>query len=565
MHMLEIYWISGSCDKSNAGVSLMEHAPEWTARVPFLVARAQPIWNSRMLRVPRHIGTSPCRYAAYAGLFASALSVATAEVPSVAPSSMPRIGTVDERFQSYNIEMVEITGGRFWKPYRAKSEAGPSTPRDGPDTPEHKDAHLYQYRPPIDLTSARLRTLAAALGPAYLRVSGTWANTTYFADSDQPPSLPPPGFTGILSRLRWREVVRFSQGVNAEIVTSFAASNRDAAGAWVPGQAQRLLVYTSSIGGRIAAAEFVNEPDIAGVGGAPAGYDLAAYGRDFRLFHSLMKSTTPDTMTLGPGVAGEGPSASDLLAASGSAVDAISYHYYNTLSERCAGTTAPEIAMSEDWLSGTDQALSFFAALRDRLEPGKPIWLTETADAACGGNPWAVTFVDTFRYLDQLGRLARAGVQVVIHNTLAASDYGLLDEATLQPRPKYWGALLWRRLMGATVLDPGTPVQANLHVYAHCQRAVPGGVSLLVINTGKAPHSLRLSTASVRYTLDAAGLSDSTIRLNGNALMLNDRNELPTLAGAPTIAKTVIFEPATITFLAVPSAANGACSAVVKP
>ena len=119
--------------------------------------------------------------------------------------------------------------------------------------------------------------------------------------------------------------------------------------------------------------------------------------------------------------------------------------------------------------------------------------------------------------------------------------------------------------MGATVLDPGTPVQANLHVYAHCQRAVPGGVSLLVINTGKAPHSLRLSTASVRYTLDAAGLSDSTIRLNGNALMLNDRNELPTLAGAPTIAKTVIFEPATITFLAVPSAANGACSAVVKP
>jgi len=57
-----------------------------------------------------------------------------------------------------------------------------------------------------------------------------------------------------------------------------------------------------------------------------------------------------------------------------------------------------------------------------------------------------VTFLDTFRYLDQLGRLARADVQVVMHNTLAASDYGLLDESTLQPRPKYWGALLWRQL-----------------------------------------------------------------------------------------------------------------------
>jgi heparanase len=478
---------------------------------------------------------------------------------------MPRIGTVDERFQSYNIEMVEVTGGRFWKPYTTKSEAGLSRPRDGSDTPGHKDADLYQYRPPVDLTSARLRTLAAALGPAYLRVSGSWANTTYFADSDKPPSLPPPGFTGVLSRLRWREVVRFSQAVNAQIVTSFSASNRDAAGAWTPDQARRLLSYTSSIGGKIAAAEFVNEPDIAGVAGAQAGYDLAAYGRDFRLFHSLMKSTTPDTMILGPGAAAAGPTASNLLAASGSGVDAISYHYYNTVSERCGGATAPETALTEDWLSDTDRALSFFSALRDRLEPGKPIWLTETADAACGGNPWAVTFVDTFRYLDQLGRLARAGVQVVIHNTLAASDYGLLDEATLQPRPKYWGALLWRRLMGTTVLDPGASDQANLHVYAHCQRAVPGGVSLLVINTDKALHSLKLSTASVRYTLDAAGLSDSVVRLNGNTLMLNDRNELPTLVGAPTLAETVTFEPVTITFLAIPSAANAACSAVVKP
>jgi len=155
-----------------------------------------------MLRIPYHVGTRLCRHAAYAGLFASALSVATAEVPSVTPSSMPRIGTVDERFQSYNIEMVEVTGGRFWKPYTTKSEAGLSAPRDGSDTSRHKDAGLYQYRPPVDLTNARLRTLAAALGPAYLRVSGTWANTTYFADSDQPPSLPPPGFTGVLSRLR---------------------------------------------------------------------------------------------------------------------------------------------------------------------------------------------------------------------------------------------------------------------------------------------------------------------------------------------------------------------------
>src|SRR5713101_5663981 len=127
-----------------------------------------------------------------------------------------------------------------------------------------------------------------------------------------------------------------------------------------------------------------------------------------------------------------------------------------------------------------------------------------------------LSFLDTFRYLDQLGRLARAGVQVVMHNTLAASDYGLLDEKTLTPRPNYWGALLWRKLMGNIVLDPGVPIETGLHVYAHCQRGTPGGATLLVINPSRdTPHSLTLEVASERYTLDAASLGDTHVRLNG--------------------------------------------------
>ena len=40
---------------------------------------------------------------------------------SLDPAKMPAIGTVDERFQSYNIEMVEVIGGRFWKPYASSA------------------------------------------------------------------------------------------------------------------------------------------------------------------------------------------------------------------------------------------------------------------------------------------------------------------------------------------------------------------------------------------------------------------------------------------------------------
>ncbi len=151
---------------------------------------------------------------------------------------------------------------------------------------------LYQYRPPIDLSKARLHTLATALGPAYVRVSGTWANTTYFQNSDKPaPKAAPKGFNGVLTRQQWKGVVDFARAVDAEIVTSFATSagTRNAAGIWTPDQARQFLAYTKSIGGSIAAAEFMNEPTFAAMGGAPKGYDAAAYGRDIAAFRPSSK------------------------------------------------------------------------------------------------------------------------------------------------------------------------------------------------------------------------------------------------------------------------------------
>ena len=65
------------------------------------------------------------------------------QVVSLDPAKMARIGTVDERFQSYNIEMVEVIGGRFWKPYgsttnesKAQESRLPSGFRSGRHRPE---------------------------------------------------------------------------------------------------------------------------------------------------------------------------------------------------------------------------------------------------------------------------------------------------------------------------------------------------------------------------------------------------------------------------------------------
>jgi len=490
---------------------------------------------------------------------------------------MARIGTADERFQSYNIEMIEVTGGRFWKPYTENGK--PASAPAGP-VPAGMDPSMYEYRPPINLANPRLRALAAALGPSYVRVSGTWANSTYFHDSDTPPpAKPPEGFGGVLTRQQWKGVVDFSRAVDAKIVTSFATSpgTRDARGVWTPAEARKVFSYTKSIGGSIAAAEFMNEPTYAEMGGAPKGYDAASYGHDIAVFRPFVKTVAPEMVILGPGGVGEGISlmpiglagsvlkTEDLLKATGPVFDDFSYHSYGATSKRCAALgpasqTTAEAALSEDFLSRADTIEAFYASLRDKFEPGKPLWLTETADAACGGNPWASTFLDSFRYLDQLGRLARNGVQVHIHNTLASSDYGLLDENTYAPRPDYWAALLWRKLMGTTVLDPGTSPAASLHLYAHCLRGGSGGVALLAINADRvASPSLDLPATTRRYTLTAHNLTDSSVQMNGSELGLGDHDELPVLEGKPEKSGRVSFAPVSITFLAIPDAHNRAC------
>jgi hypothetical protein len=85
-----------------------------------------------------------------------------------------------------------------------------------------------------------------------------------------------------------------------------------------------------------------------------------------------------------------------MLMASGPGIDVFSYHFYGGVSKRCTRPravpqTTPETAMSVEWLSRTDHEQAFYAALRDRFLPGGQIWLTETGETGCGGNPWAAT------------------------------------------------------------------------------------------------------------------------------------------------------------------------------
>lgn len=521
----------------------------------------------------------------------SARRIPAADVPAQAAvdlSSLTAIATVDERYQSFNVEMVEVTGGRFWAPYDAGGE-DPHAPKSetptvaGDGTVLGMDpSAVFRYRPPLDLSNSRIRTLAGALAPAYMRVSGSWANQVYFHNSEEPaPAEPPPGFGSILTLDQWHGVVDLANDVNLDILLSFAISEgtRDADGVWTPDQAKAIFNATAEASGEIAAVEFMNETTSGKMQGLPADYTPEDYARDFQIFKTLVKEVSPETIIAGPSAVAESNTAAlnsigidtrlkteDIYALTGPTLDAFSYHYYGGLSQRCAkatGNPMPQASQALDpqWLAGTGIDADFYGKMRDRLEPGKPLWLTETAEAACGGNPWASTFIDSFRYIDQLGRLATRAVQTVMHNTLLASDYAMIDEHTLEPLPNYWAALLWRQLMGTVVLDAGEQPNPHTYVYAHCLRGKPGGVAVVALNTHReATSQLNFPGVAERYTLSAEdSLETKTVLLNGQVLALSDDGELPLLTGNGVETGSIELEPATIAFLTAPEAGNAAC------
>jgi heparanase 1 len=505
---------------------------------------------------------------------------ATAQI-AVSPQSMKVLGEVDPRFVSYNVEAVEVTGGRFWAPYKSAAEkaaAAASETHTG-NQPAGLDSSLFQYRPPIDLSNPNLRKLAAALGPAYVRVSGTWRNATYFQDNDDPPlKTPPEGFNGVLTRAEWKGVVGFAKAVNAEIVASVATSagTRDANGVWTPMQAKPWLDYTKQIGGHIAAMEFMNEPTLLSFGGVPKGYDAASFGRDAKIFGVFLRRESPTTIYLGPGSAAEGlplpsmpggrrlgiVSTDDLMKATGPIFDAFSYHFYSMPSHRCLGESGadPKLLLNSEWLDRDLTVYDFYSRERDIYLPGKNLWLTETGEGSCGGDTWAAQFVDSFRLLDQFGSLAQKSVKSIMYNTLASSDYGMLNEETLEPRPNYWAALLWKRTMGTRSLNPGVVPAKNVRVYAQCMKDSSGGVTLLVLNMDNTSDALlKLPVAGERYSLSSPDLFSQIVQLNGKELRVGPNGSLPSIQGEASEPGTMTFRPLTITFVEMSSAGNRQC------
>lgn len=487
------------------------------------------------------------------------------------PEKLSKIREMDTRVQSYNIEMTELTGGTFWKPYTKEQVAGTEAFPTSDNMQEMMKIMqgMQTKQPAINLYNKKIRTLAKAFGPIIIRISGSWANRTYYDLDNHTNGIVPEGFEYVLTKEQWQGALDFAKEVNAQILISVAnciGVHENGTGAWMPDQAKILWDYTEAQGMKIDYAEFMNEPNLLAGMMLPENYSVKDFGRDHDLFAKWLQDNHPETKLVGPCSAdGDRGSVAGgfgaLLLRTNELIDEItimpeifSYHSYNGISER-GQMFGQHYDFSEvtsnEYLAITMQDLAYHVPMRDKYMPGAPMWVTESADAACGGNTWAPTFVETLRYVEELALFNQQTDGILFHNTLASSAYGLLDAETHEPRPQYWGALLYSRLAGTTVYDTHEELIEGAHVFAHSRKDGKEGACYIIINNSRTEETEVVVPECERYTLTAEHLRSQEIMLNGTPLYMEDETTMPQLKGKKEESGTILLPPCSVNYILV--------------
>ena len=469
--------------------------------------------------------------------------------------------------------MTEVTGGTFWKAYtKAQVEGKEDFP---PIRGIQGMADIMQVYPPINLYNEKLRKLAKAFGPVWVRVSGTWATKTYYDLENKTNGVIPEGYQSVLTKEQWQGVLDFVNAIDAKLLVSVnnCEGLHKASEPFPTHQAEKLFKYSKENGHPIDASEFVNEPNMLAFSGLPNGYTGEDYRRDQDAFFKWLKENYPNVLRVGPctvaaemgpeagmdtsglgGVFGNNLSTDELLEGTVQPMDVYSYHYYNGISDRLMSVMpqmhwSPDSTLSEPYLAVAEKCAKANVAPRDKYCPGAEMWVTESGDAGGGGDSWASTFMEVFRTLNELGSFVKVTDGVIFHNTLASSAYGFLEHGTFDPRPNYFAVLLWTKLMGNEVFESEIAVEEGAHVYAHSRKDGLDGKAYLVINNSKENETeVTLPKEADLYLLSADFIRCETMKLNGRDLVLGENDELPDLSPAKAEGK-VILPPATIAFI----------------
>ncbi|XP_054468272.1 heparanase [Anoplopoma fimbria] len=435
------------------------------------------------------------------------------------------------------------------------------------------------------LSSAKVRTLAKALSPSFLRFGGTRQDFMEFSpqrshqdsgstEDESCDQLELPSWLENQLKKAWTKQqltlmredlhrkyrrVKFTEDT-VDLLNSFSVCSgmdlifglnallRTDDNIWNSSNAGSLLQYCESRRYRMS-WELGNEPNSyekkAGVR-----VDGLQLGRDFSRLREMMSQSEfyRGAGLFGPDVGQPRDRRVDLLEGflkTGSeAVDAITWHHYyvNGRDTSLEDFLDPEVL--DSLALKTKEVLE-----KVRLvSPEKPVWLGETSSAYGGGAVGlSDTFAAGFMWLDKLGLAAKLGLDVVMRQVFIGSgSYHLVDE-NLDPLPDYWLSVLYKRLVGPEVLKvefSSVAQRKRVRLYLHCANRKSyqsGAVTLISMNLSQKPVWIsvpaRVSSSTVEAFVlqsdrpEEEGLYSRCVTLNGVVLKMVDDRTLPDLKG----------------------------------
>eukprot|EP01061_Rhynchopus_euleeides_P021982 TRINITY_DN35863_c0_g1_i1.p1 TRINITY_DN35863_c0_g1~~TRINITY_DN35863_c0_g1_i1.p1 ORF type:complete len:490 (+),score=182.43 TRINITY_DN35863_c0_g1_i1:668-2137(+) len=419
-----------------------------------------------------------------------------------------------------------------------------------------------------DLQDPALLRVVKDLGGVYLRIGGSLCDgITYKAGGVQacPGMTPTPSANatwfegGCLTMERWDQINAFAQLTGAKLVFALNANyNRSASPTndWDPSNAAALMEYTVAKGYDVFAWEFGNE----------LGYNASVFAKGLVQLRDVLaaaysgaalplpKIIAPDEIRWDDSFFGE------LIPLVSDFVYAVTWHSYPL----GAGYDNPNLnkhvmdpSQHDSWMRTASDA----ANLTHRLTGGKmKVWMGESGGAYDSGhNGTSNRFLYAFWYLDSMAGLAAAGQDVFCRQAFIGGNYELVNHETFDPNPDYYGALLFKRLMGPKVLTAGSD-SSIVRAWSHCtQDGSSSNVTMLLMNFGNSTVSVDVPQSSqprMEYHMTAPFINSTQVYLNGRMLSQPSPSLDPILVAAD---QPVTLTNTSYAFVVYTPAAGGVC------
>ena len=382
------------------------------------------------------------------------------------------MNVMPNHFVSFAIDLAQIAGGKWWE-----GSSDFSMGRGG------KNSNKLNFK------REKLVALTSSLSPSIIRAGGSEADSIYYG-LDEDESIPK-GFQTILSKRTWDDFYEFTRTTgNIPLFTLNIGPGYRKNNQLSYVHFHKFFSYLRAHQHDMKYFELGNELNAFFLNYGLSGQVSAKqYAGEYLKVKKILKSYFPKSKLLGPANAfwpflGEvfssfSTSSKDIVKYLKNHLDILSWHFYPTQSHRCPVNVnrASEYSMTHPTTVGAIDKVSDEVkemTKRDGIES----WLGETGPAQCGGEPSVSTsFSSSLWWIDFIGKISQTNNKVMIRQTLIGSDYGIVDNETLNVRHDFLSTYLFKSLRASYSLNL---VGDRDHVYSYCSK--DGIHHLLIVN-----------------------------------------------------------------------------------